>query len=172
MTITFAAPQDIDGWMELVRQVRDSFPGLETEQALAEHRRTVLEFMARGGAICARCSGQIVGALLFSGARALIAAAVAAAAAFGAENWLDGRIAATGWRAMFAIFMLVMAVYGVIYLLAARLLHGSESSILTISDEVGFENLSYFNRSFKQRYGVTPSQYRKNVDGSGSAGIL
>ena len=46
--------------------------------------------------------------------------------------------------------------------MAARLLHGSESSILTISDEVGFENLSYFNRSFKQRYGVTPSQYRKN----------
>ena len=67
MTITFAAPQDIDGWMELVRQVKDSFPGLETEQALAEHRRTVLEFMARGGAICARCGGQIVGALLFSG---------------------------------------------------------------------------------------------------------
>ena len=66
MTISFAAPQDIDGWMELVRQVRDSFPGLETEQALAEHRRTVLEFMAQGGAICARCGGQIVGALLFS----------------------------------------------------------------------------------------------------------
>ena len=50
--------------------------------------------------------------------------------------------------------------------MAARLLHGSESSILTISDEVGFENLSYFNRSFKQRYGVTPSQYRKNADGA------
>lgn len=65
-------------------------------------------------------------ALLFSGARALIAAAVAAAAAFGAENWLDGRIAATGWMAMFAIFMLVMAIYGVIYLLAARLLRAPE----------------------------------------------
>lgn len=48
--------------------------------------------------------------------------------------------------------------------MAARLLHGSESSILTISDEVGFENLSYFNRSFKQKYGVTPSQFRKQAD--------
>lgn len=46
--------------------------------------------------------------------------------------------------------------------MAARLLHASDSSILDISEEVGFENLSYFNRAFKKRYHVTPSQYRKS----------
>lgn len=45
--------------------------------------------------------------------------------------------------------------------MAARLLASSESSILSISEEVGFDNLSYFNRSFKAKYGSTPSQFRK-----------
>jgi AraC-like DNA-binding protein len=46
--------------------------------------------------------------------------------------------------------------------IAARLLQSSESSILEISEEVGFENLSYFNRSFKKRYGMTPTEFRRN----------
>ncbi|MEE1078341.1 MAG: AraC family transcriptional regulator [Agathobacter sp.] len=46
--------------------------------------------------------------------------------------------------------------------MASRLLISSESSILDIAAEVGFDNLSYFNRSFKQKYGMTPSQFRKN----------
>ena len=46
--------------------------------------------------------------------------------------------------------------------MAARLLLVSESSILSISEEVGFDNLSYFNRAFKAQYGMTPSQYRKH----------
>jgi AraC-like DNA-binding protein len=45
--------------------------------------------------------------------------------------------------------------------MAARLLQSSESSILTVAAEVGFDNLSYFNRAFKKQYGVTPSKYRK-----------
>lgn len=45
--------------------------------------------------------------------------------------------------------------------MASRLLTTSESTILDIADEVGFENLSYFNRAFKIKYGMTPSQFRK-----------
>ena len=45
--------------------------------------------------------------------------------------------------------------------MAARLLLASDASILSISEDVGFENLSYFNRAFKKKYKVTPSQYRK-----------
>lgn len=44
--------------------------------------------------------------------------------------------------------------------MAARLLLASDSSILSISQEVGFENLSHFNRSFKKKYNMTPSAYR------------
>lgn len=46
--------------------------------------------------------------------------------------------------------------------MAARLLAGSESAILDISAEVGFENLSYFNRAFKKKYEMTPREYRHN----------
>ena len=45
--------------------------------------------------------------------------------------------------------------------MAARLLQSSDSSVLSISGEVGFESLSYFNRAFKKHYGMTPLQYRK-----------
>ena len=64
--ISFAHPCDIDRWMALVDRVKDAFPGLETREALAEHRRTVLGFMERNAALCARFDGKIVGALLFS----------------------------------------------------------------------------------------------------------
>ena len=66
MEIALARPCDIDCWMALVEQVKDAFPGLETQEALAEHRGTVLDFMRRGGAICAKVNGKIAGALLFS----------------------------------------------------------------------------------------------------------
>ncbi len=44
---------------------------------------------------------------------------------------------------------------------AARLLLSSSSPVLTVAQETGFDNLSYFNRSFKAMYGVTPRQYRE-----------
>lgn len=66
MEIRLATECDIDGWMRLVRQVKDSFPGLETKEALAEHRDTVLNFIRKDSAICARIGDTIVGALLFS----------------------------------------------------------------------------------------------------------
>ena len=41
----------------------------------------------------------------------------------------------------------------------AQLLKTSEK-IIDIALECGFENISYFNRAFKERYGVSPSEYR------------
>ena len=38
----YGTSADIDLWMDLVRLVRSNFPGLETEEALEEHRQTVL----------------------------------------------------------------------------------------------------------------------------------
>ena len=66
MIIQLGTEQDIDHWMNLVENVRDSFPGLETEEALNEHRNIVLDFMNRNSAICAKEEGKIVGILLFS----------------------------------------------------------------------------------------------------------
>ena len=66
MTIELAAEQDLDGWMSLVERVKDAFPGLETREALDQHRNAVSGFMSRGEAICAKEHGKIVGALLFS----------------------------------------------------------------------------------------------------------
>lgn len=45
--------------------------------------------------------------------------------------------------------------------MAARLLLSSDSTILAISEEVGFDNLSNFNRLFRKKYNTTPSNYRK-----------
>lgn len=66
MIIQLGIEQDIDNWMNLVEKVKDSFPGLETKDALNEHRNTVLNFMNRNSAICAKEKGEIVGVLLFS----------------------------------------------------------------------------------------------------------
>lgn len=46
---------------------------------------------------------------------------------------------------------------------ACDLLVNSIKPILEISTEVGFNNLSNFNRQFKRYYQITPSQYRKTT---------
>lgn len=66
MKIEFGREPDIEMWMNLVNKVKSSFPGLETKAALDEHRQTVLTFMRKESAICAKTEEQIVGALLFS----------------------------------------------------------------------------------------------------------
>lgn len=43
---------------------------------------------------------------------------------------------------------------------ARRLLCTSPSSVLEVAQQSGFDNLSYFNRLFKKKYGVTPKQMR------------
>lgn len=44
---------------------------------------------------------------------------------------------------------------------AGRQLAATEKSVTEIAQSCGFENISYFNRLFKERYGQTPGQYRK-----------
>lgn len=66
MEIRLADAGDIDGWMRLVEQVKNSFPGLETREAMEEHRTAVLEFIGRDAAICADTGSRIAGVLLFS----------------------------------------------------------------------------------------------------------
>ncbi len=46
---------------------------------------------------------------------------------------------------------------------AARLLMETELPIAQIAFETGFNNLSNFNRRFRDHYGRAPSQYRKNL---------
>ncbi|WP_310821128.1 AraC family transcriptional regulator [Stratiformator vulcanicus] len=45
--------------------------------------------------------------------------------------------------------------------LACRLLMDSDMSILDVSLEAGFANVSYFNRRFRESRGMTPREYRR-----------
>lgn len=69
--IRWGEPADLDDWMGLVRSVRWNFPGLETEEALRDHRQTVLKFMGKRQALCAK-NGGIRGVILFSRSRNMI----------------------------------------------------------------------------------------------------
>ena len=66
MEIRLGTVKDIDSWMRLVNKVKNIFPGLETKEAIEEHRNTVLEFISREEALCAIKDNKIVGILLFS----------------------------------------------------------------------------------------------------------
>ena len=63
--IRLARPRDIDAWMALVEEVRDLFPGLETETDLMQHRETVLQLMGDNSAVCAVRGKELIGVLLF-----------------------------------------------------------------------------------------------------------
>ncbi|NJO88164.1 MAG: helix-turn-helix transcriptional regulator [Chloroflexia bacterium] len=45
---------------------------------------------------------------------------------------------------------------------AADLLLNTSFQISDISEKVGFNSFAYFTKSFKEYYGVTPSQYKNN----------
>lgn len=66
MNIRKAVETDIGQWLRLVRTVRDSFPGLETDKALDEHKATALQFIKNEEAVAAFEESDLVGALLFS----------------------------------------------------------------------------------------------------------
>lgn len=66
MEVVYGIPSDIDSWMNLVKDVRWNFPGLETQQNLDEHKETVLRFMEKKQALCVKEENEIVGVILFS----------------------------------------------------------------------------------------------------------
>ena len=47
--------------------------------------------------------------------------------------------------------------------LSAKALTDTHDPVLDIAQSCGFDNLSYFNRQFKKRYGITPSAYRRTT---------
>lgn len=66
MEVEYGTLRDIESWMELVKEVRGNFPGLETEEALEEHRQTVLRFMKENRALCVKDGDTVIGVLLLS----------------------------------------------------------------------------------------------------------
>ena len=72
MEAAFGDNSCIDSWMQLVREVSRSFPGLETEERLEEHRQTVLKFMRKKQALCVMNNETVAGVLLFSRSRNMI----------------------------------------------------------------------------------------------------
>lgn len=47
--------------------------------------------------------------------------------------------------------------------MAARMMVHSEGNVLDVATRAGFNNLSYFTRCFKKKYGVTPGKYGVRV---------
>ena len=72
MEVLFGTSSDIEQWMGLVKRVSWIFPGLETEESLEEHSRTVLKFMDKKEALCIKRDDAIVGVILFSRNRNMI----------------------------------------------------------------------------------------------------
>lgn len=71
----------------------------------------------------------------------------------------------------------VMAITGltpVAYVLQVRLnqarhmIANEDESLTTIAGKCGFQNLSHFSKAFKQQFGVSPLQFRKNMDDIGN----
>ena len=66
MELQVGKRSDIDEWMKLVDEIKWNFPGLETKEAMEEHRETVLRFIRQEQALCIKDDGKITGVLLFS----------------------------------------------------------------------------------------------------------
>ena len=72
MEVLFGKPSDIEQWTKLVKRVSPNFPGLETDESIEEHSRTVLKFMDKKQALCVKHGNDIAGVILFSRSRSMI----------------------------------------------------------------------------------------------------
>ena len=66
MVVQFGEQADIASWINLVKEVKREFPGLETEDAIESHKNTVIEFISQKQALCVKEHNKVVGVLLFS----------------------------------------------------------------------------------------------------------
>lgn len=66
MKVVLGEIEDIESWMELVKEVRWKLPGLDTDEEIEEHKNTVIEFMKQNEAMCVKDNNMIVGVLLYS----------------------------------------------------------------------------------------------------------
>ncbi|MFR8340326.1 MAG: AraC family transcriptional regulator [Eisenbergiella massiliensis] len=48
---------------------------------------------------------------------------------------------------------------------AAYLLHDSKLKLADITDQVGYTSSSYFIRTFRRTFGMTPMEYRNRLKG-------
>jgi two-component system, response regulator YesN len=55
---------------------------------------------------------------------------------------------------------------------ARELLRNTSCSITMIAEKCGFANSTYFYTAFKAANGVTPSDYRKNIQAEGAVSAL
>ena len=46
---------------------------------------------------------------------------------------------------------------------SARLLRETDLSISTVAGQTGFNNISYYNRTFRRYMHITPGEYRRSV---------
>lgn len=51
---------------------------------------------------------------------------------------------------------------------ALDMLRSSDMSVIEIAYETGFNNISYFNRTFKKHFNKTPTEYRKKIGSNAS----
>ena len=66
MNTEYLAEKGSGGWMELVGRVRTLFPGLDGENALADHRRQLSGFISRKEALVVKDKDILRGGVLFS----------------------------------------------------------------------------------------------------------
>lgn len=64
--VRLARTGDIDSWMELIGKVRHIFPGFETDEQIADYRKTVRKKISDSHAICAMDGDRVCGFILFS----------------------------------------------------------------------------------------------------------
>jgi ribosomal protein S18 acetylase RimI-like enzyme len=73
MVIDLASINDFNSWMSLVDKVKMNFPGLDSLVEYENYKQTLIKNINRGTAICAKTDESIVGILIFSKQRKILA---------------------------------------------------------------------------------------------------